>query len=157
MSSQPSRPGSPWSLAHLLLLTKFLMVRKVEPSTGDGAGRWKAALGESEPDAIRRFASGGLLVSCPLPEKIAYTFSDAFLRGMLRERGLKLSGRKDEKAERLCSTDPRGMEAALAGVELLKCSETGRQLADEFFRPKDANGARRNGIHSEGKVRGGGS
>jgi hypothetical protein len=134
MSSLPSKPGSPWSLAHLLLLTKFLTVRKVEPfSTGDWADRWKTALGESEQDAIRRFASRGLLVSCPLPEKIAYTFSDACLKGMLRERGLKLGGRKDEKAERLCSTDPRGMETALAGVELLKCSETGRQLADEFF------------------------
>jgi hypothetical protein len=138
MSSLPSKPGSPWSLAHLLLLTKFLTVRKVEPFlTGDWADRWKAALGETEPDAIRRFASGGLLVSCPLAEKIAYIFSDAALKGMLRERGLKLSGRKEEKAERLCSMDPEGMETALAGVELLKCSEMGRQLADEFVGRKE--------------------
>ena len=134
MSSLPSKPGSPWSLAHLLLLSKFVRARKVEPaSAGYGVDRWKVALGESEHEAIRRFVSGGLLVSCPLAEKIAYAFSVTCLKEMLRERGLKLSGRKDEKVQRLYSADPRGMETVLAGVELLKCSETGRLLADEFF------------------------
>jgi len=134
MSSHPSKPASPWSLAHLLLLSKFIRARKVEPpSAGALSDGWKVALGESKHDAIRRFASAGLLIPCPLIEKLSHCVSAARMKEMLRERGLKLSGRKDEMAERLCTADPRAIESALASTELLKCTEMGRQLAGEFL------------------------
>jgi hypothetical protein len=134
MSSLPSKPGSLWSLTHLLLLSKFMRARRVEPpSTDSRTDGWNVALGESQNDAIRRFASAGLLIPSPLAEKLACSFLAAHIKEMLRERGLKLSGSKNEMAERLCYADPRGIENALASIESFKCSETGRQLAEEFL------------------------
>jgi hypothetical protein len=36
-------------------------------------------------------------------------------------------------AERLCNADEAGMEKAVAGVVLLRCSDTGQQLASQFI------------------------
>src|SRR5215813_7735557 len=132
MNSLASQPGSRPSLAHLLLLSKFVAGRRLHVETpGHGTDRWRAALGVSEHDAIRQFLSQGLLVSCTTAEKLVYSFSSACLKQRLRERGLKLSGRKDQMAERLCLADVSGMENAVRGIELLKCSEAGQQFAQE--------------------------
>ncbi len=99
--------------------------------------QWKAALGESEGDAIQRFLDARLLVPCTPSERLVCKFQYKELEGMLRERGLKLTGRKYEMAERLCSADFAGMEQNVAGVNLLKWSEQGRQLASAFFSRRD--------------------
>jgi hypothetical protein len=94
---------------------------------------WKAALGESEKEALRRLVKAGHLTPCPLPERLANCFSAAQLKQMLRDRQLKLSGRKEEMAERLCNADEAAMEKAVAGMVLLRCSDTGQQLANQFI------------------------
>jgi hypothetical protein len=60
-------------------------------------------------------------------------FSLVQLKQMARDRQLKLSGRKDQIAERLCGADPAGMGKAVAEIALLRCSEAGRQLANQFL------------------------
>jgi hypothetical protein len=135
-SNMPSSPGQSdqcWSLAHLLLLSKFLMARRADSvSTGYWTDNWKAALGESKEVALRRFVTAGLLTPCPLPERLANYFSAAQLKQMLRDRQLKSSGRKDQMADRLCNADAAGMEKAVGGIVLLRCSETGQQIANQF-------------------------
>jgi hypothetical protein len=65
---------------------------------------------------------------------------------MARDRQLKSSGRKDQIAERLCGADPAGMGKAVAEIALLRCSETGKQLASQFIARKDE--VRRNAVEA---------
>ena len=136
--ARSSIADSGWTLAHLFLLSKFSMPRKVESNvSGIWEERWKAALGEGEEDALQRFLDARLLILCSPSERLASKFQYKELKVMLRERGLKLAGRKDEMAERLCSADPTGMEKNIARVNLLKWSEEGRQLSSVFFSRRD--------------------
>ena len=138
MASLPGQSDQRWSLAHRLLISKFLRPHRVYPaSTGDLEGRWKAALGESEEEALHRLVTAGHLIQCCVAEKLVGCFSATQLKQMLRDRQQKLSGTKDQMAERLCSADPGGMEKAVTGIILLRCSETGEQLANQFLARKE--------------------
>jgi hypothetical protein len=117
-----------------MLLSKF---SRPNIGTGRWGDEWKVALGEDAAEALRRFVGAGLLVPCSLPVKLASKFSSVQLKGMLKQRGLKLSGRKDEMIERLCEGDRVKMERAVADLYLLTCSDAGRQLADEFVGRRD--------------------
>src|SRR5208282_220252 len=101
MPSAPSKADPRWTLAHLMLLSMFS-----GPRTGNGpwGDQWSGALGEDGSGAIQRFVGAGLLVDSVLSvsERLALKFSSLQLKQMLKERGLKVSGRKDEMAERLC-------------------------------------------------------
>jgi hypothetical protein len=134
MDLSPGQSDERWSLAHCQILSKFLSPHRVYPvSTRHSGDRLNAALGESEEDVLRRLLMAGHLVHCCVAEKLADCFSITQLKGMLRDRQLNLSGRKDQMAERLCSADAAGMEKAVAGIMLLRCSETGQQLASQFI------------------------
>jgi hypothetical protein len=74
-----------------------------------------------------------MLVSCTVREGLDFKFSSAQLKQILRKRGLKLSGRKDEMPERLCKADAGEMEKIVASLNLLTTSESGQQLASEFL------------------------
>jgi len=119
-----------------MLLSKFS-----GPHTGNGpwGDQWSGALGEDGSAAIQRFVEAGLLVDSALSvsERLALKFSSLQLKRMLRERGLKVSGRKDEMAERLCMASAAEMEKAAAGMNLLTCSESGQQLASGFLTRSD--------------------
>ncbi len=119
------------SPAHSLLLTKFLYPQEV--------GRfiesrdWERVLGEHPRKAIQRFIDEGLLEPVELPELLARCYKVVDLQEMLKQRGLSTSGRKDDLINRLIEADPEGMRRAVAGVTLLKCSQQGRQLAEEYL------------------------
>ena len=136
-SGVPSKPtpfAPQWTLAHLKLLSGFSRGPAVEPhDSGHWADRWKEALGECQTEAVRRFAEAGLLVPCSLSEHLAWKLSYKRLKQMLRERGLKLSGRKNALAERLSGADAKGAEEALAGLRMWKCSEEGSKLTNQFL------------------------
>jgi hypothetical protein len=134
MPSVPSKTDPQWTLAHLMLLGKF---SRPHLGTGPWGDQWSAALGEDGNEALRRFVEAGFLVRCSVPEQLAFKCSSVQLKQMLRNRGLKLSGRKDEMAERLCKAAPAEMEKAVAGMDLLAYSESGQQLAGEFFARRD--------------------
>jgi len=133
MPSSPSKDDPRWTLAHLMLLSRFSNPRATEPlPPGYWSDQWRSALGETHEDAIRRFVDTGLLMPCPLSQRLAWKLPYTELKRMLRDLKLKISGRKAEMAERLCESDPEGMEKVLAGLNLLQCSESGRTLASAF-------------------------
>ena len=137
MPSSPSRDDPRWTLAHLMLLNRYSNPRANEPlPPGYWSDQWRSALGETHEDAIRRFIDTGLLVPCPLSQRLAWKLPYTELKQLLRDRKLKISGRKAEMAERLCESDPEGMEKVLAGLSLLQCSELGRTLASAFLARK---------------------
>jgi hypothetical protein len=134
MTSKPTPFAPQWTLAHLKLLSGFSRGPAVEPhDSGVWADRWKEALGESQTEAVRRFAEAGLLVLCSVSERMAWNLPYVKLKQMLRERRLKLSGRKSEMAERISSADPKGGEDAVAGLRMWKCSEEGMRLTNLFM------------------------
>jgi len=138
MPSAPSTIDPQWTLAHLSLLSEFSKRRPAEPALpGHWADRWREALGESEEQAIRRFVEAGLLTRCSLSERLDWKVRYVELKQMLKERGLKPSGNKVQLIERLCQADPKGMETAVAGVNLLRCSEAGQDLASSFIASRE--------------------
>ena len=125
--------GLDWrkSSAHLLLLTRVL-----EPCTvGDFAksDNWKEVLKEPPQQAIRRFTDEGMIVHANLGEHLGYKFKVNELKNFLKQRGLAVSGRKDDLVTRLVEADPDGMKEAVAGLNVLRCTEQGRAIAEQYL------------------------
>jgi len=125
--------GRDWrtSAAHLLLLSKFIEPKQLE----DYANReeWKSPLEEEPAKAISRFIKEGLLVEGGLEDRLNYRYKVTDLRGLLKERNLKVSGNKDELISRLIEYDRKGVEKLVSGLKLVKCSMQGRTLAEDYL------------------------
>src|ERR1022692_2847127 len=125
-ASPPASPATR-TLAHSQLLSRFL--RPANPDLVTGMAYLEPALGESGQSAVRGFIRDGLLEPfAPTKEHYASfepLFKVAELKDMARERGLKLSGSKEELARRLLAADPSGISAILAARGLMQCSPCG--------------------------------
>ncbi len=116
---------------HCLLLTRFLHPQEIGRFAE--SKDWERVLGEHPRKAIQRFIDEGLLEPVELPELLARYYKVNDLQEMAKQRGLSASGRKDDLISRLIEADPEGMKKAVAGVTLLRCSQRGRQLAEEYL------------------------
>lgn len=127
------RPGSiqAYSRAHLFLLSKFLRQKRVE-NLSERAD-WAALLGESPQAAIQRFRDKGLIEVVPLEEQLAATLQVPELKTMLQIRGLADIGKKSDLVARLIKADRREMAKRIENVTLLRCSERGRMVVEEFL------------------------
>lgn len=117
------------SEAHLLLLSKFLVGQQLQHMRGD---YWAGPLGEPAEIAIHRFIENGSLVPAPLEAKLESRFKASDLKPLLKERGLKVSGRKPELIERLVAADQAGMSAMVADMEVYECSPEARSVAEQY-------------------------
>jgi len=129
----PSQPATDWreSPAHLFLLTLFLDPRPVEDIST--LLRWESVLGESLTQAIDRLRTADVLAEVDPDGYLSSTHTVPELKQMLRDRGLKVSGRKDELAARLVESNPAEWSA-------LGCSEQGAAIATECVAERNANG-----------------
>ncbi|HYW42565.1 MAG TPA: SAP domain-containing protein [Bryobacteraceae bacterium] len=131
-----SSPAGPIirTLACSRLLSRFL--DPVNPDFVAGISYLEAALDESYGAAIQGFIRDGLLVPYSLTpgdlSGIQSIFSIGELKGMLRQRGLKASGRKEDLARRLLASDFAGIAAAVATRGLMQCSASGTALANRY-------------------------
>jgi len=108
-SDLPRRVDQPidWSKSeiHLILLSQFL-----KPISADNVpDNWESVLGESPQLTVERFIKNGLLVPLSLKAKVEYCNTIADLKKLLKERGLKVGGKKQELVERLVTADEVGM------------------------------------------------
>lgn len=115
------------SEGHKQLLISFLCANTVE-----NASRWADTepLGESIDCAMRRLTTDETLV--PVTDaklRILYGKGSKELKAICREHRLKVSGTKDELAERLAKIDPEGLTLGFKG-ELLKCSPEAAEIAE---------------------------
>lgn len=124
------------SPAHWLLLTKFLYPQEVDRLAQDES--WKRALGEEPVKAIERFIVQGLLEPLEVSELLGRRYKVSDLKEMLRQRGLTLSGPKEEMISRLIAADPEGMKASVSGLTVLRCSSQGREFAHEYLAREQA-------------------
>lgn len=119
------------SKAHLLFLSKFLNGNS--PSHYEQNEGWQTALNESPSAAIKRFLKDGVLGPAGTKHILASCYTVTDLKGMLRERNLKLSGKKDELVTRLIGHDLVGMQDAARQHDVLICIGEGAEIARNFI------------------------
>ena len=117
------------SEAHLQLLGKFLFGQELKNVT---AAYWAGPLGEPAGSAVQRFIALGWLLPATLSVKLRSGFRASDLKPLLKERGLRVSGRKDELIERLVASDEPGMTALVAEMNVYECSPAARARAEQY-------------------------
>jgi len=135
-SWQPTGPDN-WreSDAHMELLgefRRFIPLDFYRTYSDDLLVSWNKVLGESMESAIKRFYEDALVEKVSQFDLMGHQYTVAKLKPLLRERGLKVSGRKAELIDRLFEADSAGMDELLAGMELYTCSEQGKALVDDY-------------------------
>lgn len=124
------------SPAHLLLLSKF--------RNGDSTDRyrcaeyWETVLKEKPLKVIEQFLKEGVLEPAGLQELVDYKFKVSDLNPMLKERGLKISGRKGELIQRLIENDEQSMRDATKGLDIYRCTKEGMRLAEHYLEGEKA-------------------
>src|SRR5262245_41868035 len=124
------------SPAHLLLLSKFR--NGDSPARYRDAEYWEAMLNEKPAKAIDQFHKEGVLETAGLRELIDYKFKASDLKLMLKEKRLKISGRKEELIQRLIENDEQSMRDATNGLVLYRCTPEGIQLAEHYLESEKA-------------------
>jgi len=116
------------SQGHQRLLVSFTL-----PNSVEGVPKWTnwgGLLGESLNSAIQRLKTEGALLPVNEPaRRILYNRGANELRKLCRDHGLKVSGVKEQLAERLLCIDPTGLVLGCPG-ELLECSREAHQIAN---------------------------
>lgn len=119
------------SAAHLLLLTKFR--NGDSPTRYRDAKYWEDVLNEKPLKAIEQFLEDGVLEPAGLRELVDYKFKVSDLKLMIKERGLKVSGRKEELVQRIIDNDPKAMREATKELELHRCTAEGMKLVEHYL------------------------
>jgi len=136
MLRKPARWQS--SASHLLLLTKF-----VHPQPGDypcnkhWGQAWAEVLQEPVQQAIKHFIAQKMIAPANTAESLDAIYKVTELGQMLRERSLKVSGKKDVLIARLIEADPKAMAAIAAKGNILICTTEGRAAAEIFTRQQE--------------------
>jgi len=133
-----STSSSDWrrSPAHLVLLSQFAGPRE-DFRKGTLGGQswedWQNALAESPRAALKRLLEDGALEQASLADCVAHKFTVSYLKALLSQRGLSVSGRKADLVERLIQADRKAMQYALSGLTLLQCTQHGREIVEEHL------------------------
>jgi hypothetical protein len=127
------------SPAHLLLLSKFRNADS--PTRFDDTNYWEAVLKEQPSKVIKRFIEDGALEPADLKRLVDYKFNASDLKTMSKERGLKVSGRKEELILRLIDNDPQAMNEATKDLNLYQCTTEGMKLAENYIEGEKAKRA----------------
>lgn len=124
------------SPAHLLLLSKF--------RNGDSLDRyrdaeyWETVLKEKPLKVIEQFLKEGVLEPAGLQELVDYKFKASDLKLMAKERGLKVSGRKEELIQRLIDNAEQSMRDATKGLDMYRCTTEGIRIAEHYLEGEKA-------------------
>jgi hypothetical protein len=133
-----SMQGPDWhtSPVYLDLLSKFANGRDIAQVMD-----WqylKDALGEPTKLAIDRFIDEGALVPCTLQEGVGRLLTVSDLKGLLKERELRLSGNKADLIDRLVEADRTAAEEIVGKRQIMKCSNEALKLLEAFEEERDA-------------------
>lgn len=120
--------------AHFKFLSEFLNGRVF---SGGGKSYWDQILGEASATTVQRLLAAGLIVSCPVSEKLERYFTAIELKSFLKARGLPVSGKKAACVARLIAADPAMMEAKAANITAYTCTPAGKVLAEQYVATED--------------------
>ena len=115
---------------------EFLIVVTRMALTPRRASSWDEYLGDSQV-TCKVLLSRGVMAEASTAEKVAAGFRVQDLKALLRERGLKVSGRKEELVSRLMEA-MTGQEAsdAAKSVTFFKLTPDGQQVVDAHLEEK---------------------
>jgi hypothetical protein len=116
---------------HLLLLSKFVHGQEIDYFVK--WGNWEQVLNESSQKAIKRFVDEGMLTNADLETIVSYKCKVTDLKNLLKQRGLAVSGNKDELTKRIVQSDKAGMLKLTEGVKLLVCTQAGCEIAEQYI------------------------
>jgi hypothetical protein len=126
------------SHAKLHLLHLFQTPRSTDSITALGWRElWAQALGEDPATTIRNMQASALLVPASTIQKLGQVLGVAALKGELRKRNLRVSGKKADLLNRLFEADHGGCEAITAGLDIWVCSPTGDNLASKYVADRE--------------------
>ena len=74
-----------------------------------------------------------MLMASGLDGQLSYKYKVTELKDMLKQRGLAVSGRKDEMIQRLVQADTEGMKKAAGGLSLLECTAIGHEVVAQYI------------------------
>jgi hypothetical protein len=117
------------SPAHLALLERFLSVHDADSRIPE---HWEPMYGTRPQRVVDEMVQMGLLESVPLLEKITFCHTGAELKALLSSRGLKVSGKKADQAQRLFEADPDGMERLFGHRRIVRCTPAVSQVVAEW-------------------------
>src|ERR1700679_2198676 len=124
-----SLAGWPESEAHLALLGHFLKAR----STNCYLENWAAALKKSPKDVVSRFIRQGMLEPVSLTETAGSDNTIAELKLLLKQRALKMSGKKEALAKRLVEHDEAAMRKLHRDKTIVTCATHLRARASQYL------------------------
>jgi SAP domain len=119
------------SPAHLLFLSRFIEPRRPEDFvTGV---EWNEVLQEDPYNTISKFIDENMLLEGDLGCRLSYKYRVIELKDFLKQRGLAVSGKKNELINRLITTDKIGMENLVSDLLVLLCTDEGRKIAEDYL------------------------
>lgn len=124
--SQPSPPRATtipadWASSppHLALLQRFLSMRDARTVVPD---HWAPMFGTHPRNVVEAFVVLHVLEPASLVETIEFCHTGAELKKLLKERNLKVSGKKTEQAQRLLEADPEEMRRLAGKHQVVRCT-----------------------------------
>ncbi len=123
------------SKAQLELLCKFRNGNTTKELTSNEFWKsaWEGVLKQSVKKTIQEFVNQNLLIPAGLPIILDYTYKATELKGFCKEKGLKVSGKKEELINRLIENNEMEMKNKVRGVSVLVCSEIGNQIVQNYL------------------------
>lgn len=94
---------------------------------------WDDKLGEDRLQVMKQFQRDGLIEPMPLAEKLEYVFNLVELKPMCKARGLKVSGRKVELANRLAEADASGMQQLVGSKNMMWLTLAGKAVVMDYY------------------------
>lgn len=96
------------------------------------ADYWADKVGEASA-TYQRCIAGGFIAPASIEQIIDLNYKKEELKPLLKERNLKLSGKKDELIARLMAADPVWCKTQTEGNQLYVRTPAGQRLADEIY------------------------
>ncbi|MFA5915484.1 MAG: SAP domain-containing protein [Burkholderiales bacterium] len=103
-----------------------------QPEASVLADYWDAKLGEPRQQALQRWLDEGIYRRCNILETLAMTLTVVGLKAMLKERGLKVSGKKSDLLDRLSAAEPAQLEAFAQDHPVWLLTDAALKLRDDF-------------------------
>lgn len=104
---------------HLAVLQRFLSFRDARTGVPD---HWSPMFATDPRNVVEALLELHLLEPASLAETIEFCHTGLELKRLLKERGLKVSGKKVEQSQRLIEADLEGMRHLAAEHRIVRCS-----------------------------------